>query len=69
MIRRPSMVECYTCHRDVPGAVAPATCSLCHPPDFNKLPSSHDQAFYAGGHAAVVEQIGHGGVLCLPPGE
>jgi len=58
MIRRPSMVECYTCHQDVPGAVASAACSLCHPPDFDKLPGSHDQAFYAGGHAVVVKQSG-----------
>jgi hypothetical protein len=68
LIRRPSMVECYTCHRDVPGAVAPATCSLCHPPDFDKLPSSHDQAFYAGGHATVVAQRGTEECFACHPG-
>jgi len=68
MIRRPSMVECYTCHRDVPGAVAPATCSLCHPSDFDKLPSSHDQAFYAGGHAAVVAKVGTEECFACHPG-
>jgi len=68
MIRRPSMVECYACHQDVPGAVAPATCSLCHPDDFNKLPVSHDQAFYAGGHAAVVAQSGTAECFACHPG-
>lgn len=58
MIRRPSMVECYTCHQDVPGAKAPATCSLCHPPDFNRLPSYHTQEFFGGGHATRVAQTG-----------
>lgn len=68
LIRRPSMVDCYTCHSDAPGAVAPATCSLCHPPGFNKLPRSHNQKFYAGGHAVIVKQSGTAECFACHPG-
>lgn len=53
-VRRPTMAICYQCHGSGPDSIAPDECSLCHPPDFESLPASHDDAFYSGTHAAAV---------------
>ncbi|HSK47470.1 MAG TPA: NapC/NirT family cytochrome c [Coriobacteriia bacterium] len=35
------MGQCFTCHGVEKTAKAPATCTLCHPSDFELLPASH----------------------------
>ena len=69
-VRKPPMSQCYTCHGPEPEAVASADCDLCHPPDFPKMPSSHDAAFFAAGHPRVVEAQGTTECfLCHPGGQ
>lgn len=58
VVRRPTMAICYQCHGSGPDSVAPDDCSLCHPPDFQQLPTSHDDAFYKGSHSKVVAANG-----------
>lgn len=53
-VRRPTMAACYRCHGSGPDATAPGECALCHPPGFEQLPASHDDAFFEGAHAAAV---------------
>jgi hypothetical protein len=52
--RRPGMAQCFACHGQGSDAQAPGECSLCHPPDMPLQPSSHTDAFFAGGHADAV---------------
>ncbi|MHB9150098.1 MAG: cytochrome c3 family protein [Thermoleophilia bacterium] len=40
-IAKPTMQACFVCHNQEPGAVAPGTCSACHPADFPLVPANH----------------------------
>lgn len=42
-IARPSMLACFKCHSQEPGAQAPGECGVCHPKDFPLVPASHNQ--------------------------
>lgn len=67
--RRPGMADCFGCHGQDPDAIAPGECSLCHPPDMPLVPSSHTDAFYAGGHAEVVARDGTRECFVCHPGD
>ncbi len=41
-INRPTMARCFECHSQAEGDAPPGECSLCHPPGFPLVPSSHD---------------------------
>ncbi len=47
------MGQCFTCHGSGKGAKAPATCTLCHPSDFQLLPASHKTSQWKRGHGKV----------------
>lgn len=38
------MAQCFTCHGTGASAKAPATCTLCHPSDYELVPASHKNA-------------------------
>jgi hypothetical protein len=49
------MDACFRCH-DLDGKkTAPGTCSLCHTPDFNLTPVSHETTSWATGHSAAAQ--------------
>ncbi len=57
-----TMDACFRCHSQAPDAVAPGTCSACHPAKFDLVPSSHDASSWytlygeSGGHAKAAKE-------------
>lgn len=43
-IAKPTMLKCFGCHSQEANAVAPGSCSTCHPADFPLVPASHTAA-------------------------
>lgn len=52
-VSKPLMVRCFMCHGSSKTAKAPGTCRTCHPPGYERVPSSHLAARWArAGHGA-----------------
>lgn len=43
-VNTPTMGGCFTCHGSNDEAIAPGTCTTCHPPGMTRKPPSHDSA-------------------------
>lgn len=55
-INKPTMTRCFVCHGLTKLAIAPGTCTTCHPRDFSKLPQSHKKASWATAHGKKSSQ-------------
>ena len=55
-VSKPVMVRCFMCHGSSKTAKAPGACRTCHPPGYERVPSSHLVARWArAGHGAVAK--------------
>lgn len=50
--KRPTMDACFLCHGVSETAIAPGSCSTCHPPGMRGKPPSHDSAGWVPGEHA-----------------
>jgi len=62
-INKPTMSRCFICHGLEAEAIAPGTCTTCHPKDMSQVPSSHQApGWLPSGHSEAALE---GGFECL----
>lgn len=61
------MSQCFTCHGTAKVKEASATCTLCHPQDFELRPVSHQQAKWGKGHGGIAQSDRKQCSMCHKP--
>lgn len=53
VVHKPTMERCFVCHGRSEQAMAPGTCTTCHPPGFPDRPQTHFAADWKQAHGEV----------------